>query len=242
MKRRMSEMTADEFVLITGALGLKYIELAAQINRSHAMVSLYVNGKRPIPYDVATNLNQLLTKRRKYLAEVQGVAEAALTTTMDVLVATNEIRHRRDNPSGLHNSELTLYRRLETPKTNTLPLYRLTRERYAIFVGAIKLWNDEVVRRLKTILEDDSRIRMHRLELADIKAIAGAIPRNVPYDVCITEGEWDVVSRALRFAEKEGREGARALYCHWRTHRYAGFPTPGERRQVRSDIQVTQTV
>lgn len=220
MRKQMSSMTAQEFVEITAALGLKYYVLAQMLGRSHTSVSHYSTGKKPIPTEVVEKLRELCALRAK---ELTALTNRVVDTVADMVIATNEIRSAPNSvsPDRLHSSELTLAHRLKPKSGRHYPPYRMTFERFTVFVRALALWQEECQRRVQKVLSDERRIRMHHYELSDIRAISAALPQHAPYEIVIEVEQWHVVSRALRFA---GTNDARALWDHWRRHRGAGFP------------------
>lgn len=224
MKKAMSTMTSQQFVEITAALGIKYIELAAKLGRSHSTVSQYSTGKKAIPAEIAQQLDTLIQARAAYINQLKGNLEGTQLDVGQLIVETNAIRQAAElRPSNKYR----LMRRLQLPDHRPYPPYRLGERKTPIFARALASWRDEVRLRLKALLDDADMLRMHRLELADVEVLIDHVPRTLPYDITITRTEWDVVARALRHSYNSNpieNASAYAIYQHWRAHKGTGYP------------------
>lgn len=217
MRKPLSNMTSQEFIEIKAALGYNRNRMAEALNKVGATITGYENGK-PIPVDVVERLSAILTERRKQIERTEGIV---LANTGSMIVYQNE----RKKPE-LHQTLARFGRRQREPDTRTFPLYRMSRERFMVYIEALSKWAAHV-RELAREYTDVARQRDYALELADLKAMAETAPRNAPYDVCITRTEWDVVSRALRHLAASDRTKygpAHALRCHWAKYRGSGYP------------------
>lgn len=212
MKTPLSDWTAQQFVESVAALGMNYKAMAAALGKRHPTISAYSTGRNPIPQSVAIKINGMLTDKRDSLAIILGTGQASIGQLINY--------HNEHKVPALHRTDKRFMRRQGTPDLRTYPLYRLRPDRYQTYLMALSTWAKHV-RTLALEHTDEARQRDYALELADIRAMAAAAPRNAPYDVCITRVEWDVVSRALRHV---GTKPALALVCHWRRHKGAGYP------------------
>lgn len=219
-KKPLSDMTAQDFVEITAALGLKYIELARALNRTSAIVSMYSTGKAPIPEEVRYQLEGMIAARRKAL---EAAHFKALPTVASMVVATNEIRQATQRDAAPR-----LVHRSASPEARTYPTYRMSGVRQQAYVAALAAWYERIAHVLKNT-SDPREHREYSLELADTKVLLesarGVEDRGMPYVNCITRSEWHVVSRALRHrAQTTKHPGTWALYQHWRRHKGCGYP------------------
>lgn len=219
----MSDMSAHEFVQFVGAIGLTYSRLAVELRKSQPTISLYASGKQPIPMDVARQLKYLIDVRAKKLLHCQSMVKAHDEVVSALIIHNNEARFAAREP---HVTAGRFMRRQNQPDTRTYPLYRLSLDRYKLFIAALTAW-DTQVKALARMHTDTARQRDYTLELADLKAIAATAPRNAPYDICLQRSEWDVVSRALRHygsITPEHYNPTAALRTHWSKYKAAGYP------------------
>jgi len=221
MKKPLSDMTAQEFVECTGALGLSYSKLALELRKSQPTISLYANGRQAIPLEVAEQLKAMIATRVQKLTAL-GTEIKANNVVGSLIMYHNQTKNPQPHPT----TGRFMRRQVPKPDTTVYPPYRMTHERYKLFVSALASWRDRV-RELALEHTDTARQRDYQLELADIKAMADTLPRNAPYDVLIQRNEWDVVSRALRHLGTQSPELYRstsALRCHWSKYKGAGYP------------------
>jgi len=223
MKKPISDMTAQEFVEIAAALGAKHIELAHKLDRSQCTISQYSTGAKRIPVEITQRLAELVDARAKYLSQLRGRTFAARDIGA-LVVETNLIRQAAETPRP--DNQYRLCRRL-TMDTRLYPAYRIRQDRVLLYARALRAWRDEVERRLRTVLDDKNHIKMHRLELTDLKMLFDTVPRTLPYDILVTRTEWQVAARALRWyysLDPGANASAYAFYQHWRKHKEAGYP------------------
>lgn len=211
MKKPLSNMTAQQFIEIMGALGFNGRAMATALNRHPSLITRYANGQ-PIPTEIARRLKELLDAKRREIETATGEIEASIGS---MIVFTNQ----RKVPA-LHQSLGRFFRRQRPPDTRTYPVYRMSMEKFTVYSDALSKWQARV-RELALHYTDAARQSDYRLELADLRSLAEAAPRHAPYDVCITRTEWDVISRALRHV---GTNAAHALRTHWAKHRVVGYP------------------
>jgi hypothetical protein len=219
MRKQLSDWTDQNFVEAVGALGMEYKDMARALGKHQATISHYATGRQKVPRDVALKILGMIDAEREKLSHVYGMGQASIGQLI-----THHNEHRK---AGVHKTEGRFMRRQGQPDTRTFPTYRMSVERYAIYVEALAAWSQRV-RELAATHTDEVRQRDYKLELADLKAMSASAPRHAPYDVCITRTEWDVVSRALRhFAATGDRadyRAAHALRTHWQRHRGCGYP------------------
>lgn len=223
MRKPLSNMTAQQFVEYTGALDLNYTQLAKELRKSQPTISLYANGRQPIPLDVAQQLETMIDTRVQKLTEL-GAKLKANDVIGSLIIHANEQR-MRGNPAP-HKTTGRFMRRQGKPDTRIYPAYRMSVERYKLYVRALASWQARV-RELAIEHTDAARQRDYQLELADLKAMAAGMPRALPYDILLQHNEWDVVSRALRHLGTQSPELYRAcaaLRMHWSKHKGAGYP------------------
>lgn len=222
MKKPLSDMTAQEFVECAGALGLSYTKLAAELRKSQPTISLYANGRQAIPLEVANQLKAMIATR------VQKLSELGANIKADNVIGSLIVYHNQTKNPTPHSTVGRFMRRQPKgqPDTRVYPAYRMSVERYKLYVSALASWRDRV-RELALEHTDEARQRDYALELADLKAMAACMPRNAPYDILLQHNEWDVVSRALRHLGTKSPELYRAtaaLRMHWSKHKGAGYP------------------
>jgi hypothetical protein len=222
-KKPLSAMTAQQFVEYTGALG-DYKDLRPLLGKSQPTISCYATGRHPIPLEVANKLHDLIVERASKLRQM---GEQIHATNMEAMVSSLIVYQNEHKDRSLpYHTEARFMRRQLDQDTRTYPAYRMTLERYQIYVRALASWRDRV-RELAREHTDKARQRDYTLELADIKAMADCAPRCAPYDVLIQYNEWDVVSRALRHLGKADPNlylPTEALRQHWSRHRGSGYP------------------
>jgi len=211
MKKPLSKLTAQEFVEIMAALGINGRAMSKALNRHPSLITRYMNGQ-PIPTEIALRLKELLAAKRREVENITGEVEASIGS---LIVFTNQ----RKTPT-LHQSLGRFFRRQRPPDTRTYPVYRMSVEKFKVYLDALSKWQARV-RELALQYTDAARQSDYRLEMADLRSLAESAPRHAPYDVCITRSEWDVVSRALRHV---GTNDAHSLRTHWAKHRVVGFP------------------
>lgn len=222
-KKQLSTMTAQQFVEHVGALGLSYKEVGPILGKSQPTISCYATGRHPIPLEVAEALRDHINKKAAEL-KARGEQLGAADVVSSLIMYHNEHKDR----SLPYRTEGRFMRRQPKgqPDTRVYPAYRMSRERYVLYVRALASWRDRV-RELALEHTDAAHQRDYRLELADIKAMADCAPRQAPYDVLISRCEWDVVSRALRHLGKADPSlylPTEALRQHWARHKGAGYP------------------
>jgi hypothetical protein len=223
MRKPLSDLTAQDFVEFTAALGLNYKGMARVLNKRQATISGYVSGKHPIPMDVADQIKRLVDAKAKEFKEL-GYRINAASPVGSLIVCQNE---RKDRNARYH-TEGRLYRRQDKPDTRVFPAYRMSLERYQVYVKALSLWQARVLELAKTYTTEAHQ-RDYRLEMADIKLLADTAPRHAPYDILIEHSQWDVVSRALRHyatLDHDCYRAAHALRSHWWKYRGSGYPVP----------------
>lgn len=221
-KTPLSQMTAQEFVETTAALGLKYNQLAKALGKHNATISGYSTGQHPIPRAVMEKLQDLIRIEREKIKARLGRLDAADTiASMIVEQNTRKIEQRRLGNHEPHSTEGRLLRRQRKPDTRVYPAYRMSRERMAVYVEALRLWRDRV-RELALTYTSEPHQRDYHLEMHDIRMLADTAPRNAPYDVYIERSQWDVVSRALRHLASTNHK-AHALRAHWSRHKGSGY-------------------
>lgn len=211
MKKPLSKITAQQFVEIMAALGINGRTMAAALNRHPSLITRYANGQ-PIPTEIALRLKDLLAAKRREVEAATGEIDATIGS---LIVFTNQ----RKKPT-LHQSLGRFMRRQRPPDMRTYPVYRMSAEKFKVYLEALSKWQARV-RELALHYTDAARQSDYRLELADLRSLAESAPRHAPYDVCIQRSEWDVVSRALRHV---GTNAAHSLRTHWAKHRVVGFP------------------
>lgn len=211
MKKPLSNMTAQEFVEAMAALGLNGRTMAIELDRHPSLITRYQNGQ-PIPTEIARRLEALLNAKRREIERVTGQVNASVGS---MIVYNNQ----RKLPV-LHQNLGRFARRQRPPDMRTYPVYRMSADKFAMYLEALSKWQARV-RELALKYTDSARQRDYTLELADLRSLAESAPRHAPYDVCITRSEWDVVSRALRFY---GTTAAHNLRCHWGRHKVVGYP------------------
>ena len=219
-KKPLSDMTAQQFVAIVGALGGRSDHVASALGRSRATVSLYANGHQPIPVDTVTKLRELLTTRAAKIKaaghQLRAADESALVSQM--IIASNEIRRRE--PDRLPS----LKRRDKPEDSRVYPAYRMHHARFNLYAEALAVYHAACMDRRRQAT-DPRDIRAYDRELADLRVIvgntSGIASKGAPYDMMITHSEWFVVSRALRH---ETNDAKYSLYQHWRHHKGAGYP------------------
>lgn len=220
-KISMSTLSAQDFIEMQAALGLKQFELARSLGVARGTASRYGTGSLRIPTSVADQLVIMLAARTKHLETLTGKVVDSVT---DMIVETNIIRQDQERAeSRLHSSELTLANRLKPPDNRVFPAYRLSAAKAAVYRAALESWSIEVERRLKHVLGDANRIKMHRLEYDDLRALRESLSNHAPYEALITFTEWHTVARALRWHSKAD-SAAYAVYQHWRRHKGCGYP------------------
>lgn len=212
MRKALSDMTAQDLFEHMAALGLNRKGLASALGKHTSTISNYLNGRFPIPQDVAQIVAKLVQERAQQL----HIHAANATSQIGQLIAY----HNQNKTPELHRTEARLLRKQGKPDTSTYPVYRMNVERMGVLVSALAAWQGKV-RELAQQHGDEARQRDYALELADIKAIVTSLPRSLPYDVVIQRNEWDVISRALRHWNTPQ---AIALYQHWRRYKGCGFP------------------
>jgi hypothetical protein len=221
-KKPLSAMTAQEFIEAKAALGFNRKQFAQALNRRGPTITGYENG-HPIPVEVTERIRELIiAEREKIKARDNQLLDISAGLGSMIVYQNEQRRQRGDEP---HRTAGRFMRRQRTPDTATYPAYRMSRERFEVYVLAIAKWTERV-RELARQYTDEQRQRDYQLELRDLQQMAATAPRNAPYDVCIQRSEWHVVSRALRhLASVEGfYDRAHALRCHWCKHKGAGFP------------------
>ena len=129
------------------------------------------------------------------------------------------IKYRNSRPKdALHPTKDRIMRRQRntTDSNVVLPTYRLSGASRELLVAALAEWWDEQKRRATAYVDKPAWLKDAQLELADIKAIAGTVPRVPPYDMHLTSSETDVAHRALRWLHKvSGQRAPLNLYLHW---------------------------
>ena len=247
MKKTMSDMSAQDLVEATAALGCNYKALAERIGRSHTSVSHYVNGKKPIPLDIAKAVGFLLEARAK---EINLLARRTIVSAADIgamIVHTNEIRQASERQRGaLARRALCMAHRLDPPDTRVWEPYRLGYRKVLTLARALVAWKQECESRLRTRLDDARRIRMHVLELADLKAIMASLPRTLPYEILFTHTEWEVIARSLRWfyslnIKSHEHASAYALYQHMRRHKHVGYPVTMMRARTNERLSAQES-
>jgi len=227
-------MTSQDFIEVMGALHLNRKHMAAALGKRGPTITGYMNGK-PIPVDVAERIQSLLKQERERIQRAEGLT---LSSVGSMIVYQNE----RKKPA-LHQTFARFGRRQRPPDTRTFPTYRMSRERFGVYLEALSKWAAHV-RELAREYTDHARQRDYALELADLKQLAETAPRNAPYDVCITRTEWDVVSRALRHLAASGDHqkyrDAHALRVHWLKYRGSGFPKHRSTQEGQTDDRIIQ--
>lgn len=220
--KKMSKLTSQEFIEYKGALGFNRKELAAALNRKGATITGYENGQG-IPEEVVERLRDLVRREREKIKARDGVLISIDAGLGSLIVHQNTVG-RQHKPPRLHQALGRFARKQRKPDTRLLPLYRMTRERFMVYVQALSRWQLRV-RELAREYTDEARQRDYTLELADLKAMAASAPRAAPYDVCIQHNEWDVVSRALRHLATDPKfyAQAHALRTHWGKHKHTGY-------------------
>lgn len=211
MRKPLSTMTAQEFIEAMGALDLNGRELATALDRHPSLITRYQNGQ-PIPTEIAQRLAELLAAKRREIERVTGQVNA---TVGSMIVYSNQRKKPR-----LHQAQGRFMRRQRPPDKRTYPVYRMSVERFKVYIEALSKWQIRV-RELALQYTDETRQRDYALELADLRSLAESAPRHAPYDVCIQRNEWDVVSRALRHF---GTDAANNLRIHWGKYKNVGFP------------------
>lgn len=214
MRKALSDMTAQDLLEHIAALGMNRKEFAAAVGKALSTVSNYTNGRFPIPQDVAQATVRLVQAKAQAL-HIRASNAAAQVGQLITL-------HNQTRAPDKHRTEARFMRRQGEQDTTTFPVYRMSVEKYAIYVQALAAWTEHV-RSLAREHDDEARQRDYALELADLQALASSAPRNAPYDVVIQRNEWYVVSRALRHLAQSKPE-ALALYQHWRKYKGCGFP------------------
>jgi len=212
MRRTISNMTAQDLFEHMAALGLNRKGLASVLEKHPSTISNYLNGRFPIPQDVAQRVAKLVQERAQQLQ----IHAANAASQIGPLITY----HNQTKTPELHRTESRFMRKQNKPDTSTYPVYRMSAERMNVLVSALTAWQEKV-RELAQKHGDEARQRDYALELADLKALIAALPRHAPYDVVIQRNEWDVISRALRHLNTPQ---AIALYQHWRRHKGCGFP------------------
>lgn len=223
MRKPLSTMTAQQFVEYTGALDLTYTKLAVELRKSQPTISQYANGRQPIPLEVAQQLKAMIDTRVQRLTEL-GAKLNADDVIGSLIVHANEQKMRGNREP--HKTTGRFMRKTLKPDTRVYPAYRMSVERYQLYVSALASWGARV-RELAIEHTDAARQRDYQLELADLRSMAGSMPRHAPYDLLIQRNEWDVVSRALRHHGTKSPELYRAtaaLRMHWSKHRGSGYP------------------
>ncbi len=216
MKKPLSNMTAQRFVEIIGALGGTYKPVAVGLGKSTAMVSLYATGTRPIPVDVALRLGELVKQRQEELSRLGHHISGDAVASM--ILVSNQLRQSRPGRMA------KLCRRMKPEDSRVYPAYRLHPAKFDLFGRALTDWYQACVSQRQGA-SDIRDINAFDRELADLKVLignwAGRRDKGVPYDFYITFSEWFVVSRALRHQTNDAKY---ALYQHWRHHKGPGFP------------------
>lgn len=241
MKVPLSDMTNSQFMEAVAALGLQYKQLAEKLDRSPTQVSLYASGSRPIPVSIANAIGDLLKARAAELTSMSGRLFAAGAIGA-MITYTNEERQRREWSEGhKHHNALALKRRLHKPDESLWEPIRLSADKLTIFVRALASWKAECERRLREDVDTERLSKMYQRELADIKVIAGNVPRALPYEFIFTKSEWFVIGRALCWQHKldpknvtHGR--AYALYQFLRRHKGTGYPVSMMRARRRASL------
>ena len=219
-KKALSDMSAQAFVEVIGALGGQYNLLHRKLGRTRAMLSRYANGHSPIPVEIVDKLGALINER---VESMKALGHTITDTRRDQLVSkliviSNEVKAKA--PQRLP----FLMRRDKPEDTRVYPAYRMQYQRFAIFAEALGAWHIECTARRQGA-SDIRDIKALDRELADLKVLAGNVQgllsRGAPYDMYITFSEWFVVSRILRH---ETTDAKYSLYQHWRHHKGAGFP------------------
>lgn len=215
-------MTSQEFIEYKAALGYNGREMAKALDRHPTTIVGYENGNG-IPVEVVKRLQQLVTQRVTEMQAETGRLYDMAAGLGSMIVYQNEKLAAKGG--RLHQSLGRFQRRQRLPDTSTYPAYRMSRERFEVYVLALAKWTERV-RELARTYTDEARQRDYHLELLDLQQMASTAPRNAPYDVCIQRSEWDVVSRALRHlaSDAEHYDRAHALRTHWCKHKGAGFP------------------
>jgi predicted transcriptional regulator len=225
MKKPLSNMTPQEFVEFTAALGLKYKGIAEALGKSQACISKYISGERPIPLEVGLRIEQLVKER---VAKLRALGERISGSTAADAVGSLIVYHNERKPADQHHTLGRLLRRQHKPDTRVFPAYRMSLERYQVYVKALSLWQARILELAKTYTTEAHQ-RDYRLEMADIKLLADTAPRHAPYDILIEHSQWDVVSRALRHyatLDHDCYRAAHALRSHWWKYRGSGYPVP----------------
>lgn len=232
MRKPLSTMTADTFVASIGALGVTQRELGhmlmVELGRKRAYrrqtISKYATGNWAIPQDVADAIARICQNRAHSMQLAADAAKAPVGINAligKLLVHTNQ----RKRPA-VHPTEGRFMRR-QTPvgmDTMLLPAYRLRHQHLAVYATSLKHWSD-YVRGLAHHYTDQARQRDYQLELADLKCVVDATPRQAPYDIRITYAQWQVVNRALlHSARRLHNPKANSLRVHWFQHRGSGYP------------------
>jgi len=227
-KKQPSNMTPAQFNYVVGLLNKNYTQASKLINRSPSTTSQYVNGYKPIPLEVVRLLKEAVDERKAKLAQAGWLTQGSqLATDAQLMDANHRIRMER----AVEGPALPLLARRLRKDPDDLklyPSYRMSGEKFKAYLTALNAWAAHI----RTAMRQTTKaqlIKAYTLELYDLKALAeyarGAIQKGAPYDVCITRGEWYVVSRALRHLFRTERiDVAFALYQHWRTHKGFGYP------------------
>lgn len=218
MKKRLSDLTAHDFVTIVGAINMTYREIAQALGKHQSTISHYVNSGA-IPQEVHDQLLSMVKERtREYQTHVDGLTQLGNSMALNVGLLLRQPRDKR-RP---HATQGRLFNRTkDTPERRKLfPPYRLTSRQYKCVVTALRVWRDEIVGRHRDTGREDV-MRDCKLELADIKIMAERFPKHRPYDLTITRGEADVLSRALRHLALTFPY-ARSVYSTWRKNRGSG--------------------
>lgn len=224
-KKPLSDMSAQDFLTIMGALGIDGTTLAQRLDRSTTAVSRYRTGSMPIPMDVAEKLRHMINERRATLA---ALYDGPLTSVEEILVASNTLK-----PKELRQDR-RLAHRAQSPVTTTFPPYRLAPGRVRTYIRALEAWLEFVTGRV-TSPTSETELASMKLERVDVAALLesarGIQSRGAPYNIVITHAEWLPVSRALRhLASHHEDPHAFAMYQHWRKHKGTGFPRTKEQR------------
>ncbi len=217
-KKPLSNMTAQRFVEITGALGGRFTIVARLLGLSPAMVSRYANGHSPIPVEVVTKLQGAIQDRIATIDVLKHSINISEDLVSQLIVVANETKEER--PKRLP----FLMRRGNDMDTRVYPAYRLRHADLLVYAESLSCWHAECVTRRQKA-SDARDIRALDLELADLKVLAGNLQgiksKGAPYNMYITFSEWFVVSRALRWQVTDRKY---AIYQHWRHHKGPGFP------------------
>ncbi len=201
---------------------------AALLNRAYSTVVNYSTGRMLVPELIASRITQLCEQRLDKMRMELASDEARRRLN---IAAINEARAAQREMSMVPGRVFLANRRTRA-SPRQYPPYRMNHEKVTLLARALKRYLG-FIRGERQQSGDPQRIQDLDMELRDISLLARQcvelIETGGPYDFNITNQEWYVVSRALRFLHSSDHvEPARSLYRHWNKYKGLHFVSHGK--------------